>query len=172
MKPIPGPAETGVKAIVLPVGAGAPKEPWQMRLEAAKEDIRKTMRPPNYEWRGMGKGRKQPWSYLSEPWNIAVRDAVIAGKPVPQEVRDDFERYTGTELPPFVEEAKPKPTADATLVDALQQAFERGRAPKDYNGLKKIVAEFDGKEPDQLRMKQGQEAYEAMLNRVASKIVT
>ena len=101
-----------------------------------------------------------------------MRDAVIAGKPVPQQVRDDFERYTGTELPPFVEEAKPKPTADATLVDALQLAFERGAGPKDYNGLKKIVAEFDGKEPDQLRMKQGQEAYEAMLNRVASKIVT
>jgi hypothetical protein len=73
--------------------------------------------------------------------------------------------------PAAVEPSAPEVAADATLVDALQLAFEHGRGPKDYNGLKKIVEEFDGKKPDQLRMKEGQEAYEAMLNRVASQLV-
>ena len=68
-------------------------------------------------------------------------------------------------------EQGPEPSADATLVDALQLKFEHGAGPKNYNDLKKIVTEFDGSEPDQLRMKEAQEAYEAMLNRVASEIV-
>jgi hypothetical protein len=70
-----------------------------------------------------------------------------------------------------IEATKPEVSGDATLVDHLQLAFDGGRGPKDYNGLKKLVAEFDGTDPTQLRMKEGQEAYEAMLNRVASEIV-
>jgi C-terminal domain on Strawberry notch homologue/P-loop containing NTP hydrolase pore-1 len=62
-------------------------------------------------------------------------------------------------------------TGEASLVDHLHLAFSDGRGPKDYNGLKKLVTQFDGTEPTQLRMKEAQEAYEAMLNRVASEIV-
>jgi hypothetical protein len=69
------------------------------------------------------------------------------------------------------EATKAEVSGDATLVDHLHLAFQDGRSPKDYNGLKKLVAEFDGTDPTQLRMKEGQEAYEAMLNRVASEIV-
>jgi hypothetical protein len=75
-------------------------------------------------------------------------------------------------LPPEKQvEAKPEPAADATLVDALQLKFEHGAGPKNYNDLKKIVTEFDGSEPDQIRMKEAQEAYEAMLNRIASEMI-
>jgi hypothetical protein len=73
--------------------------------------------------------------------------------------------------PSHTESSAPEVAADATLVDALQLKFEHGAGPKNYNDLKKIVTEFDGEEPDQIRMKESQEAYEAMLNRVASEIV-
>lgn len=60
---------------------------------------------------------------------------------------------------------------EVTLVHWLSQHFDYGQGPRDYNGLKKIVAEFDGSEPTQLRMKEAQEAYEAALNRIASEVV-
>jgi hypothetical protein len=76
------------------------------------------------------------------------------------------------DVKPIASPAAQTPETDAAdLVDHLQLAFQSGRGPKDYNALKKLVAEFDGTEPTQLRMKEGQEAYEAMLNRVASEIV-
>ena len=71
-------------------------------------------------------------------------------------------------------ESKPEPakkTHGTSLVDYLQNAFENGRAPKNYNDLKNLVELYDRQEPDQIRMKEGQEAYEAMLNRAGRDIV-
>lgn len=50
---------------------------------------------------------------------------------------------------------------EKNLADHLFGVINSGGGPKDYNALKRIVEEFDGKEPDQLRMKVAQEAYEA-----------
>lgn len=68
-------------------------------------------------------------------------------------------------------EAKPEPTGDATLVDALYKVLVNGTPPKDYNDLKGIVFLIDRVQPDQLRMKQAQEAYEAAQNRLARETV-
>jgi hypothetical protein len=65
-----------------------------------------------------------------------------------------------------------KPTAEATLVDTIHRALEKNKGPQDYNQLSKMVREFDGgAAPDQLRMKEAQEAYEAAQNRIAADII-
>lgn len=68
--------------------------------------------------------------------------------------------------------AKPTPSKKQTMVDVLENAIKGGAGPKDYNQLKGTVFLFDGAQPDQLRMKQAQEAYEVAQNRVASGIAS
>jgi C-terminal domain on Strawberry notch homologue/P-loop containing NTP hydrolase pore-1/ddrB-like ParB superfamily domain len=64
-----------------------------------------------------------------------------------------------------------QPEVKQTLISTLRDAIQGGGGPADYNGLKRLVQEFDGKEPDQLRMKAAQEAYEAAMMDHSSRIV-
>lgn len=82
------------------------------------------------------------------------------------------EQTMPVEAPAPPQEPKPEVAGHETLVDRLNLHFDQGRGPKNYHDLKRIVAEFDGAEPDQLRMKQAQESYEAMLGRVATRIIS
>lgn len=64
-----------------------------------------------------------------------------------------------------------QPEVKRTLISTLRDAIQGGGGPSDYNSLKAIVRQFDGAEPDQLRMKQAQEAYEAALMDHSSRVV-
>lgn len=67
--------------------------------------------------------------------------------------------------------AAPASEKPKTLITMLFDAMVADGGPKDYNGLRRIVAEFDGAEPTQLRMKEAQDAYEAANVEYASRAV-
>lgn len=58
-----------------------------------------------------------------------------------------------------------------SLLDHFYAAIDAGQMPPNNLALKRMLAEFDGKVPDQARMKEGQEALEAAIARTARDIV-
>lgn len=58
-----------------------------------------------------------------------------------------------------------------TLIDFLYKTISSGGMPKDNPALKRLLAEFDGAEPSQYRMKEAQEDLEAAVARHARDIV-
>jgi hypothetical protein len=71
---------------------------------------------------------------------------------------------------PAAEEPK-QPEVKHTLISTLRDAIQGGNGPKNYSEMARIVAALDGHQPDQLRMKQAQEAYEAAMMDHSSRIV-
>lgn len=61
--------------------------------------------------------------------------------------------------------------SSAEMVDHLYGRLARGEMPRDNTDFKKWIAEFDGADPSQLRMKQAQEDLEAAIVRRARDIV-
>lgn len=65
----------------------------------------------------------------------------------------------------------PASTPAGALFDHFFRQIEAGNMPANNLALKRMLAEFDGKAPDQARMKQGQEALEAAIAHTARDIV-
>lgn len=65
----------------------------------------------------------------------------------------------------------PAPAADGTLASTFYNAIAAGQMPANNLALKRMLSEFDGKAPDQVRLKEGQEALEAAIARTARDVM-
>jgi len=104
-------------------------------------------------------GPKKAWSfYNTDP------TAKIAARMGGKAETEQSAQAAQTDIPVADTAAIPQQRAVTDYDDLINLFYDRiknGNEPQDNNALKKLVAEFDGEEPSQLRMKGAQEDFEA-----------
>ncbi len=119
-------------------------------------------------------GPKKAWSFYSgDPTaKIAAR---LRGQEVKEEKADDQQEQIEIPQQDTQQQAETQATIPQAaaipqqravtdyddLINLFYERIKAGNEPQDFNALKKLVAEFDGEEPSQLRMKGAQEDFEA-----------
>ncbi len=104
-------------------------------------------------------------------WYNGARDMTedmggdVAGMDSAEEVRAELAKLDAGEQAPAA-------AANAgALADHFYEHLQAGTMPKDNNGLRKLVTDFDGKPADNARLKQAQEDLEAAIARYARDVV-
>ena len=93
------------------------------------------------------------------------------GSEITDSIKREMSREAKPNKKPVDKIGLPAPKAKETLTDLFYKHLKQGTLPENNASLRKLVAEFDGKEVDNYRLKEAQEMLEAAIARHSRDVV-